>query len=311
MAKARQPLSQGLAASIAQKFLADPASVQSTQTIPIEQIQLPVKQTRRYFDPNKQAQLVKSIQSYGILEPLLVRPLPTGNYELVAGERRYRAARELQLSHVPIVSRELDDLQALQVALLENLQREDLNPVEETEAILDLLSITLKISTEQVCSILHRANHAKNRRQELEENVFLQLQTIESVLDGVGRFSAQSFRTSRLPLLNLPDEILKALRCGQIEYTKARAIAKVKNEEPRKKLLSLAISENLSLSEIKLKIQELNNSQKEISSTSYVRRYSQIGQQLKKSDIWDDPEKLTKLDTLLSEIEDLVKKTDE
>jgi ParB family chromosome partitioning protein len=310
MPKARQPLTQGLAASIAQKFIAEPASVQSSQTIPIEQIQLPAKQARRYFDPNKQVQLVKSIQEHGILEPLLVRPLANGNYELVAGERRYRAAQELNFQDVPIVSRELDEQQALQVALIENLQREDLNPLEETEAILDLLSITLDISNDEVTSILHRANHAKNRGQELEENVFLQLQTIESVLAGIGRFSAESFRTSRLPLLNLPAEIMGALRDGQIEFTKARAIARVKNELSRKTLLNLTVSQNLSLSEIRQKIQELNNVVKERPSASYVRRYAQIGQQLKKADFWDDPDKRSKLDNLLSQLEDLVKKTD-
>lgn len=310
MPKARQSLSQGLAASIAQKFITDPASVQSSQTIPIEKIQLPAKQSRRYFDPNKQAQLVKSVKEHGILEPLLVRPLSNGNYELVAGERRYRAAQELQFEDVPVMSRELNDQQALQVALIENLQREDLNPVEETEAILDLLSITLNISNDEVASILHRANHAKNRGQELEENVFLQLQIIESVLVGIGRFSAESFRTSRLPLLNLPAEIMSALRSGQIEFTKARAIARVKDEQQRKTLLKLSISNNLSLSEIRQKIQELNNVVNQTASASYVRRYVQIGQQLKKADFWDDPDKRGKLDNLLSQLEDLVKKID-
>ncbi|MBD2683540.1 ParB/RepB/Spo0J family partition protein [Nostoc sp. FACHB-857] len=306
MPKMRQPLSQGLAASIAQKFVTDPASLQSSQTIPIEQIQLPSKQPRRYLDPKKQAQLVKSVEEHGILEPLLVRPLANGIYELVAGERRYRAAQELNLSDVPIISRELDDRQALQVALIENLQREDLNPVEETEAILDLLSITLNISHDEVTSVLHRANHAKNRSQELEENVSLQLQTIESVLASIGRFSSESFRTSRLPLLNLPVEILKALREGQIEFTKARAIARIKNEEQRRDLLRIAIVQNLSLSQIKQKIQELNVNANE-NPNSYVQKYSQIGQQLKKANIWNDPNKRAKLDNLLSQIQDLLK----
>ncbi|MBE9210352.1 ParB/RepB/Spo0J family partition protein [Nostoc sp. LEGE 06077] len=306
MPKMRQPLSQGLAASIAQKFVTDPASLQSSQTIPIGQIQLPSKQPRRYLDPKKQAQLVKSVQEHGILEPLLVRPLANGIYELVAGERRYRAAQELNLSDVPIISRELDDRQALQVALIENLQREDLNPVEETEAILDLLSITLNINHDEVTSVLHRANHARNRSQELEENVSLQLQTIESVLASIGRFSAESFRTSRLPLLNLPIEILKALREGQIEFTKARAIARIKNEEQRRDLLKIAIVQNLSLSQIKQKIQELNVNAKE-NPNSYVKKYSQIGQQLKKANIWNDPDKRAKLDNLLSQIQDLLK----
>ena len=108
---------------------------QPSATAALARIQLPRKQPRRWFDPEKMAHLVKSIQEHGILEPLLVRPLPNGALELVAGERRFRAAQEVGLSEIPIVVKELDDRQALQVALLENLQREDLNPIEETEGI--------------------------------------------------------------------------------------------------------------------------------------------------------------------------------
>lgn len=312
MNKPRQSLTQGLSASIAQKFITDPKSVESSQTLSIQQIQLPAKQPRRYFDPDKQSQLVQSIRDHGILEPLLVRPLKNGTYELVAGERRYRAAQEIGLSELPVVFRDLDEGQALQIALIENLQREDLNPVEETEAILDLISLQLNISTDEVGSILNRANHAKNRHQQLEENVFLQLQAIESVLSGLGKFSSESFRTSRLPLLNLPIDILTALREGKIEFTKARVIAQVKNEEQRKTLLELAVSQNLSFREIKQKIQELNVIEQENPpSKSYVQRYSQIGKKLKKTSVWNDPNKRAKLDKLLSQLEELVGRVDE
>ena len=312
MNKPRQSLTQRLSASIAQKFITDPKSVESSQTLSIQQIQLPAKQPRRYFDPDKQSQLVQSIRDHGILEPLLVRPLKNGTYELVAGERRYRAAQEIGLSELPVVFRDLDEGQALQIALIENLQREDLNPVEETEAILDLISLKLNISTDEVGSILNRANHAKNRHQQLEENVFLQLQAIESVLSGLGKFSSESFRTSRLPLLNLPIDILTALREGKIEFTKARVIAQVKNEEQRKTLFKLAVSQNLSFREIKQKIQELNVIEQENPpSKSYVQRYSQIGKQLKKTSVWNDPNKRAKLDKLLSQLEELVGRVDE
>lgn len=312
MNKPRQSLTQGLSASIAQKFITDPKSVEYSQTLSIQQIQLPAKQPRRYFDPDKQSQLVQSIRDHGILEPLLVRPLKNGTYELVAGERRYRAAQEIGLSELPVVFRDLDEGQALQIALIENLQREDLNPVEETEAILDLISLKLNISTDEVGSILNRANHAKNRHQQLEENVFLQLQAIESVLSGLGKFSSESFRTSRLPLLNLPIDILTALREGKIEFTKARVIAQVKNEEQRKTLLKLAVSQNLSFREIKQKIQELNVIEQENPpSKSYVQRYSQIGKQLKKTSVWNDQNKRAKLDKLLSQLEELVGRVDE
>jgi ParB family transcriptional regulator, chromosome partitioning protein len=98
------------------------------------------EQPRHYFDPEKLEQLVQSIAQHGILEPLLVRPLETNQYELVAGERRYRAALKLGLSEVPVVIRQLNDEEATQLALIENLQREDLNPIEETEGILQLLA---------------------------------------------------------------------------------------------------------------------------------------------------------------------------
>lgn len=307
MAK-RQSLTQGLSASIAQKFIENPENVQSSQTASLEQILLPVKQPRHYFDPERQAQLVQSIREYGILEPLLVRPLESGRYELVVGERRYRAAQEIGLKDVPIVVREFDDQQALQVSLIENLQREDLNPIEETEAILELLTIRIGGSPDDVASVLHRANHAKTRGQELEGNVSLQLQIIESALAEIGRFSAESFRSSRLPLLNLPTEVLKALREGKLEFTKARAIARVKDEDQRKSLLKLAASKNLTLSEIKQKIQEFTATQTETSEVSYAQRYARIGQRLKRSAIWEDPKKRTKLEKLLAQLDELVGK---
>jgi len=159
---------------------------------------------------------------------------------------------------------------------------------------------------------LNRANHAKNRHQQLEENVFLQLQVIESILSGLGKFSSESFRTSRLPLLNLPIDILTALREGKIEFTKARAIAQVKNEEQRKTLLNLGVSQNLSFREIKQKIQELNVIEQNNPPTkTYVQRYSKIGKQLKKTSVWNDPNKRAKLDKLLSQLEELVGKADE
>lgn len=304
MAKSRQSLAQGLSTSIAQKFIADPESVQSSQTLPTQLIQLPNQQPRRYFDPEKQAQLVKSVQEHGILEPLLVRPLG-GSYELVAGERRYRAAQEVGLQEVPVVIRDFDDRQALQVALIENLQREDLNPIEETEGILELLAIEISSSTETVTSILYRANHAKNRGQELEENVFLQLQTIESVLTGIGRFTAESFRTSRLPLLNLPPEILQTLREGKIEFTKARAIARVKDGEQRSTLLKQAIAENLSLNEIKARIKALKPEVEPTPEKVVAERLGNISDRLQKPGTWGDRKKRDRINKLLDELDKL------
>lgn len=292
-------------------FLSQPVKEEAsaTETIPIDQIQLPQKQPRRYFDPAKLAQLTQSIQEHGILEPLLVRPLSNGSYELVAGERRLKAAQAAGITAIPIVSKTLTDREALQIALIENLQREDLNPVEETEGILELLAIELDGSKDEVISLLHRANHAKNRDQKLEDNVILQLEKVESVLATVGRFTAESFRANRLPLLNLAEDVLEALRQGKLEYTKARAIARVKDLESRQALLQQAIDNNFSLSQIRQAIADLqsakstepNSLQDKVKDTfSLLRKVKSLpASKQKKLDSY-----LEKIQTLLTDLPD-------
>jgi ParB family chromosome partitioning protein len=275
-----------------------------TATVNIDKIRLPAQQPRRYFDPEKLSQLVQSVKEHGILQPLLVRAV-NGEFELVAGERRLRAAKEAGLTEVPIITKELSDHQTLQIALLENLQREDLNPVEETEGILELLSIELDVNSGEVISILNQAANAKKRGLELTENVSRQLEIIESVLSGVGRFSAESFRTSRLPLLNLPDDVLETLRQGKIEYTKARAIAKLKDEGERRELLDKVLNENLSLSEIKQLVKELTPG-KTTPKETLNAKYSELGKRLKNAQVWEDAKKTKKLEKLLSDLEQLL-----
>jgi ParB family chromosome partitioning protein len=278
---------------------------QPTFTTPIDKIRLPAKQPRRYFDPEKLAQLVQSVREHGILEPLLVRPTKDGDYELIAGERRLRAARELGLTEIPIVSRELDDKQALQVALMENLQREDLNPVEETEAVLDLLAIALELDRSDVVSILHQSYNAKQRGQELNQNVLIQFEKIESMLSEIGRFNAGTFRSSRLPLLKLPADVLAALRDGKIEYTKAQVIARVKDEGQRAKLLKQTIAKNLSLNEIKAAIKELTPKAEPTPEKVLVERLGEIGKRLRKSEAWGDRKKRDRITKLLTELDQL------
>jgi ParB family chromosome partitioning protein len=124
--------------------------------------------------------LVESIKSEGILQPLLVRPVGK-KYEVVARERRYRAALEAGLTKVPATIREMTDDQAVQYALVENLQREDLNPVEETQGILSLLSLQLECDIAKVTSLLYRMeNEAKG---EITRNVSgkTEAETVEQV----------------------------------------------------------------------------------------------------------------------------------
>ncbi|MBD2438769.1 ParB/RepB/Spo0J family partition protein [Nostoc sp. FACHB-110] len=275
-------------------------------TVAIDLIELSLKQPRRYFDPTKLAQLVESVKEHGILEPVLVRPLPHGKYELIAGERRIRAARTVGLFEVPIISLELDDQQALQIALMENLQREELNPVEETEAILELLSLSLKVSPNEVISLLHRSFNAKQRNLSLNQSDLIKLDQIDSILLMIGKFNAASFRSSRLPLLKLPEEILSSLRQGEIEYTKAQAIARVKSEQQRTELLKTAIAENLSLSEIKARVKKLKSESHLQSHNAVTERLNEINKLLRQKRSAIKSQNQQKINQLLDEVEKLI-----
>jgi ParB family chromosome partitioning protein len=251
--------------------------------------------------------LVESIKQHGILSPLLVRPKGQDLYELVAGERRYRAAVSAGLDEVPVVIRELTDEDALQVALLENLQREDLNPLEETEGILQLLALKLNQTTEAAIALLNAAAHPE--RNSVDNVIHSpEWQTVIDVFTSVGKFTPESFRTNRLPLLNLPDDIKEALRSGRLSYTKARALARLKEPPERQELLEAAIAEDLSLNEIKERIKNLQaakRSQDEEQPSSLKSRVDRAYTKIKKSKIWDDPKKKRHLEKLLAQLEAL------
>lgn len=290
----------------------DSASNSTTpNVIPIFKIVLPNQQPRRYFNPEKMITLVESVRQHGILEPILLRSLENDTYELVAGERRYRAAKEVGLDAIPAVVRQMTPDEALQIALVENLQREDINPVEETEAILQLLVLKLNLSVDEVTAQLYRMRHVT--RGEVGQNVLTSPEydeAIVSVFSSLG-FKWESFITSRLPLLKLPSEILDVLRQGRIEYTKAQAIAKVKDEIARQELLNRAIDQGLSLVQIRELIAALPQPQSAKQDQNYNQNKLKIQvdttlRSLKKSNVWSDPKKQKRLEKLMQQIESLI-----
>ncbi len=285
-------------------LLGEVAPEAATQkAVAVTAIHLPPQQPRRYFDPDKLEQLVLSIKEHGILEPLLVRPRSGSEYELVAGERRYRAAQKLGLAEVPVVIRKLTDEEALALSLIENLHREDLNPVEETEGILQLLSLKLNVAVEETISLLYRMqNEAKGK---VTQNVLGSQsgEEVKSLFDSLGLMSWESFASSRLPLLKLPTEVLDALRRGEIEYTKATAIARVKDVSARRALLLAAIEEKLSLTQIAERIKATRPSG---SQDSLKERIKQASSRLQKAKLWDSPEKQQVLEKLLEQMEALL-----
>ncbi|MEP0874045.1 ParB/RepB/Spo0J family partition protein [Trichocoleus desertorum AS-A10] len=279
----------------------------SDQYLSLAQIHLPSQQPRRYFSPQAMDSLVASIREHGILQPLLVRPSLEGGYELLAGERRYRAAQTLKLEKVPVLIRDLADQDAIQVALLENLQREDLNPIEETEAILQLLSIRLECSPEEAVSLLNHVANLQKQGTEITNNVVRsQWELVGQIFSVIGRLSPDSFRSHRLPLLNLPEDVLHVLRQGQLEYTKARTIAQVKDAQERQQLLAETLEHNLSVREIKKRIHEIQPTKTTGVPSALPNRMKDVYRRVRQAKIWEDPKKAKVLEKLLGQLESLV-----
>ena len=159
-------------------------------TLRLTEIEPNRNQPRADFDENSLSELAESIQKHGLIQPIVVRPTSSGAYQIVAGERRWRACRMAGLIEVPVVIKELDDCNYFEVALVENLQREDLNPVEEAQGYRTLV-----------------------------EAYGL---TQEQVAESVGK--SRSAVTNALRLLNLSEAALEALKNGEITAGHARAI---------------------------------------------------------------------------------------
>jgi ParB family transcriptional regulator, chromosome partitioning protein len=283
-------------------FGADDEVAPTSNELPIDKIKLPDQQPRSYFDPEKQANFMASIEQHGILEPILVRPITSlapgvnGNdYELVAGERRYRAAQALNLQKVPVIVREMTDQEAQQIALVENLQRENLNPIEETEAILGLLSLELNLQKSEVITLLHQL------KKQDKNNV---IPKVEEVFASLSTMGWLSFVQNRLPLLNLPEEVLEALRQGKIAYTKARAIGHVKDEDARQALLTEAIKSDLSLTDIRGRVDEGKKGAKPVGDLG--TRLGDVYKRAKKAKLWNDPEKHQQIEEALNILEKLL-----
>lgn len=193
MAKMKGGLGKGLEAL----FADNGAEESSSSTLSISEIEPNKEQPRKDFDTAALGDLADSIREYGILQPLVVRPMPDGGYQLVAGERRWRAARMAGLTEVPVVIKELTDQQAMELALVENLQREDLNPIEEARGY-----------------------------QELMEKFEM---TQEQVSARVGK--SRPVITNALRLLKLPQEVQELLSIGKLSNGHARALLALEDEE--------------------------------------------------------------------------------
>ncbi|MFN2321980.1 MAG: ParB/RepB/Spo0J family partition protein [Trueperaceae bacterium] len=233
-----------------------PEGDRAVGTVPIEAIVYNDRQPRQFLDPAGLAQLTASIRERGVLEPVLVRRVGD-RYELVAGERRTRAAREAGLTDVPAIVLDIDDREALEISIMENLQREDLNAVEETEAVLQLLQLSLDLDRAGTLALVgevvqeSRGRTVQGRFPEAHKGATVGL------FERLGRFTPASFLANRVPILAFPEELLAAVRSGRLAFTKAQALARVDDPHERQRLLDEAIREELSLSQIRRRITEV------------------------------------------------------
>lgn len=227
---------------------ADLAQVSASgQALPIQALRPGAGQPRRAFDDQTLTDLAASIRIQGVLQPLLVRPVP-GGYEIVAGERRWRAAQLAGLTEVPVVIRDLSDRGARHLALIENLQREDLNMLDEVDAKLELVADTLGLS----------AGEARTRlMQLLREPTGKDHAALEELFASLGE-SWSNFAKAKLRVLHWPAGILEAIR-GGLPYTLGGVIATAP-AEAHERLLKLA-EEGASREDLKAEVRRLKYSQ--------------------------------------------------
>jgi ParB family transcriptional regulator, chromosome partitioning protein len=270
---------------------------------PIDKIVLPqTPQPRRYFKPEAMQSLINSVNKNGVLQNIVLRPVGD-NYELVAGERRYRAAIDAGLTEVPAIIREMTDSEALEFTLTENLQREDLNLLEETEGTLDLLALKLNTNREWVITLLNKLSNIQRGKATDNSVREEDKQIINEVFATTTKITPEAFRVHRLPLLNLHPEILEALRTGAIEYTKAKEINKLSSPEDRQELLENTIDMSLSLLEVRKHVLAKKPKSKQ---PQLQTRLDDAYKQARKSKVWENPDKQKKLESLLAELEALL-----
>ena len=215
------------------------------------------KPIRHYYDPSELEKWAKNdIEPNGIRSALWVRPHPSvpGNYELVAGLRRWKAAEILNLETVPAKVFEWDDQTAFQAAVSENANRRGFSALEDLDNTLRLLEISLGYEEEEILGLLYRMNNASKNRVNREILSSREAKLIEQVFNSFGLITWKSFVATRLPLLKKPKDILTKIRTGEIEYTKGIIIASLKTEKDREELLSEAIRESLSVTQIKERV---------------------------------------------------------
>lgn len=200
------------------------ATVDGPQTLRISEIEPKADQPRKYFDEGALQELADSISQHGLLQPIIVRESAGGFYQIIAGERRWRASKMAGLLEVPVIIMQADALKAAEIAIIENIQREDLNPYEEASAYYSLMT-----------------------QYEL---------TQEQVAEKVGK--SRSAVANAMRLLDLPEEVLEMLKTGDISAGHARALLGMKDKDSIVDTAKKILTHSLSVRDTEALVKKLN-----------------------------------------------------
>ncbi len=233
MATKKGGLGKGLTALLVENQVETlaPVSLKLTEIIPNKD------QPRHTFNEDALRELADSIEQHGVLQPLLVRPMADGSYQLVAGERRWRAAQMAGLKEVPVVVREMTEQEAAALALIENLQREDLNPMEEALGFRSLME-TYKLTQEETAAAVGKSRPAV---------------------------------TNALRLLNLPDEVAALVADGKLSAGHARAILAFDTRASQIAAAEKAVADQLSVRAVEKLAQQAKKAPKSAPKTAGAR----------------------------------------
>lgn len=289
------------------------------------QLQLPdgLTQPRKYFDLAGMEKLKQSIRKHGVQEPLIVRPGANGKLEIISGERRWRCSIEESLTEIPAICREYTDEEALEIALIANLIRENLNIIEETDSITALIGLRLSIPRESIPSLLVKILNLRSRHEMDDEDIVKRIQSdksdfsrkiipnsladIDGILDEF-QLTLAGFVTNRLNALQkMPEKLIEAVRAGQIDFSKADLIRKAP-EEKQDELLTQASNEDWSKTQLAEKVKALKtapNASEEDLRDRIHQGYSSIRSKRNWKRIEADSKlkkKAQKLESLIAEI---------
>ena len=215
-------------------------------TLKISELEPNHNQPRKDFDEKALTELAESIKQHGLIQPILVRPILGGGYQIVAGERRYRASRMAGLTEVPVTIRELTEEETMQIALIENLQRENLNPLEEALGYQSLMD-EFELSQERVATAVGKSRPAI---------------------------------ANTLRLLNLPKEVTELIKNGKISAGHGRALLALEDDAEKIRIAKAIVVEDLSVRQIEKMTKKKPTTEKEKKPEPVVPYYKMVEQTL-------------------------------